>query len=927
MASRQQSVDVKGSHSQVVTVGHDLVMAKTYVQHTPDFFEPNLDQFKPPAFVTPRNIQELINIVGNQHLLVLGGSPEIDKSALARHIAWYLGELLKRKQTAADSTTPVQEWYRSSSDPQDLTVKLQETKETTIFILPQIAPQDVNYNLFAIQEAAVGGKHFVLVSTDTPFVSWKQNESARTLFWQDLSPEALYGSDELTNILVQRLIDAEDSLLPEFLTDDLEPDKPLVGRLSVREAAERLKTPSNIAVFVQLLCAERESLSEARVRELIDLAHDNKRTLQQWYHAVLTSREQLLALGLSLFDGFFDDQFFTALEMVVENVWQRRDVSLRALDYCDLDNLRNFFSFVETQDQTTKIKSRFSEQRRALFEVAWNSHRRQILSALPVMTQLVRNSVGARSSQPELYGDYVRRKQLRSVIGETLSDIGLISRIAVQDALWTLAADSEPGVQSVAASALARWRAYGHHEDLFETLQTWQHETSAINAINAKLKGREEEETEKSEGAQAYIRATMALALGYAAQYDPPNQLSSEFCRLLEGLASDRSDLVRDRLGNYTLPMIVPFHLNQLSDILYDMVRYINLVPAIGASLARAYRKEPRKVLRLIGRWHDKALRAPTQDTGSEITRRSALLAAVAMTYGYIDYEAVNSPFTADDAFAHLQRMLDEEREPFVRTAVVLAISLQAKEHFEKVEPLLYKFVHVVTENERIEIVKIFTNLYLEQRANLEGGEETIQVNDRDYPIWITSERPELTAVEEAMFRWVKNPSNPIAQQIATQASVAFARALEQEEMRHVTAAQVEHKHTAEIVERERDKAFIARGLHRGGIFVDKLIPWLVTLTAAEYRLIIRGLLPEVVVQAKRGKDVMSFVLEKWGRIKDDDEDLKSIASRLKSGLRLSENMGRIIVVVLPLLIIGLCVGCCAICQVLDFLNQLFEQR
>jgi len=911
MATQQQVVDVKGSQSQVVTVGRDLIMAKTYVQHKPDFFEPNLDQFKPPTFATPRNIQQLTDIVRNQRLLVLGGSPEIDKAALTRHTAWHLSELLKQ-ESVADGAVPVLEWYRSSADPQNLTVSLQETDKPTIFLLPQIAPQDVDYDLFAIQKAAVGGKHYVLVSTDIPFASWKLDESARTLFWQDISPEEVYSSEDLANALIRRLIAAEVSLPPKFLPDDLLPDKPLVGKLTIRVAAERLKTLDNVALFVQLLCAERDAVSEARVRDLIDLAQDTRRMLRQWYHAVLDPREQLLALGLSFFEGFLDDQFFAALEAVVENAWRRRDASLRALDYCDLDNLRNFFSFVEAQDQTTRIESRFPEQRRALFQVAWDSHRRQILSALPVLTLLVRNSVSARAANSELYGTYGRRKQLRNAIGETLSDVGLISTNAVQDALLTLAADSETGVQAVAASAMARWRAYGHHDDLVDMLQAWQYETSVINAIQAIIEGREQEEGEKSEGALAYIRSTMALTLGYAARYDPPNQFSPELCTLLDDLAADQNRLVRDRLANYTLPMIVPLHLDQLTGTLHDLVRYVSLIPAIGASLANAYRQYPEQVLRIIEGWHAEAETIPGQSVTVEITQRDALLAAVAMTYGYIDYGTGAGRLTADEAFSRLESMLDEERDPFVRTAVIRAIGMQAKDRFEKVEPLLYRFMHVVTADERTEIVKVLTDMYLAQRASLEGGEETIEVHDRSYPVWVDSGRP-MTAVEQAMLRWIKNPSNPIAQQIATQAFVAFARAFDQEETRQVVELRGEHARAAEAAKREQEKALqpLVRGLRRGGVFVDQFIPWLVTLTAVQYRPVIHGLLPEVVDQAKRSKGTISFVLWKWGLV-EADRDLKPIASRLKSGLKLSEKVGLLIVAAVLLLVFGLC-GCLCI--------------
>ena len=663
--------------------------------------------------------------------------------------------------------------------------------------------------------------------------------------------------------------------------------------------------------------------------ELIGLAQDNKRVLQQWYHAVLDPREQLLALGLSLFDGLFDDQLFAALETVVENVWQRRDASLRALDYCDLDNLRSFFSFVEAQDQTARIESRLPEQRRALFQVAWDSHRRQTLSALPVLTQLVTNSDNSRFFDSELYNTYARRRQLRSVIGETLSDIGLISARAVQDALLTLAADSEPSVQAVAASALARWRVYEHDRDLFDTLQAWQHETSVINAINAKLEGREEE-IEESEGAQAYIRATMALTLRYAAQYDPPNQLAPQLCTLLEKLVRDRSELVRDRLANHTLPMIIPTHLDQLRDSLRDMVRYVPLITAIGASLAQAYRKAPGKVMRIVGSWYSEAQTRPARGANSEITHRDALLAAVAMTYGYIDYSEEGGLLTADEAFRRLEVMLNEEHSPFIRTAVVLAISLQASEYFERVEPLLYEFVHVVTEHERIEIVKILTDLYLEQRAALDGGDGTIRIEDRSYPIWVDSDRP-ATTVEKAMLRWIKNSSNPIAQQIATQASVAFARALEQKEMHQLDTIRSERMHATGTTALEDTIAPrpLARALRRGGILVDRFIPWLVTLSATQYRPIICGLLPEAVAQAKRDRDAMGFVLRKWKHT-TSDEDMPRIASHVQQGLNLAKHKGLLILTALVLLGIGMCVCPCMLLNVYDkvrgFLRRILDR-
>jgi hypothetical protein len=44
----------------------------------------------------------------------------------------------------------------------------------------------------------------------------------------------------------------------------------------------------------------------------------DKESIHEWYYRRLIPREQLLALGLSFFDGLFDDQFFAALEEIFE---------------------------------------------------------------------------------------------------------------------------------------------------------------------------------------------------------------------------------------------------------------------------------------------------------------------------------------------------------------------------------------------------------------------------------------------------------------------------------------------------------------------------------------------------------------------------------------------------------------------------------
>ncbi|HII07921.1 MAG TPA: hypothetical protein HA349_11595 [Methanotrichaceae archaeon] len=816
--------------------GRDISFYYELVEET-EFFEPNLEPFG-RKFISPNVIPQLIETARRNRLLMLGGSAGIDKSALARNLAWHLSKI--QHIVPEIDKIPILEWNHSSSDQPSIEVKLQETTEATIFILPKVSPQDVRYDLSSIKMAADKNHHFVLISTDVPYPSWKLPKDDQH-FWQDI-PDNLYSVKDLAIFLEQRLTDIKDSL-----------PNGVLGDIPIPEIAENLKTPDNISRFVTLLCAEKKPLQPQVIEDIIKDANDERRTIERWY-PTLSSREQLLALGLSFFDDLFDDQFFAAMDRVVESVWQRRDSSLCALDYCDLDKLRNFYDFVETEGRGTKIESRFTEQRRMIFEVAWNSHRRQILTALPVIAQLASDSVAGRSHDPELYGTPARRNQLRRVIGEALSDIALISDSAVKRTLLQLASDENLGVQAVAARAMARWRQYGQDAMLFKTLFEW---------------------CEGSRG-RDYILATVSLAVSYAARYDSPNQLNYKLCDLLKRIAIDQSPMVRDRFCNHTLKNIIPRHIKQLRDneILEYMIQYIDLIPEIAKNLSLSYRYNNKDVNETLEIWYNKcvALRS-SHENPVEITSREKLLAAVVLTYGQIEYEDVDA---AEKAFDRLQNILTTNNHPFVHKMAVIAISHQASNNFEKIEPLLQNLLINVPENDSDEIIQILRDIYLEQRRKLERDDDYyIEVDGTRYSIWIDSERPQ-TAVEIAMDRWIKSPNNPAAQQIAVRALTKFYYALDQKEEQLILKIREQQKYLNEsqtITKSQYELPITSNPVQRirESKFWDKNTIRLATIRENNYNNIIQGILPEVLAQNESNQQAMAFILRKWHQSRDNE--------------------------------------------------------
>ncbi|BAS59489.1 VCBS repeat-containing protein [Leptolyngbya boryana NIES-2135] len=860
-----EDVDVGGDF----TVGDiTQIGSQTVIQQKPDFFEPALDRYKPSTFKSPNLISQLLTRLTNQRFLVLAGSSDVDKDSLAKHTAACLIESLSAQRMEAIS----KEWYRSS-DPQSIDIELQNTEKTTVFILTQVNPQSFGYDLARIQKAANLCKHYIVMSTDVTFAAWRQPSSTK-LFWYELSRGSVADAPQLINTLSQ------------------------------------------------------------------------EEALSNWYHHHLKQpRDRLLALGLSFFDGLFDDQFFAALEEIVERVWQRRDASLRALDYRDLENLHTFFNFTETKNQGTKIAIRFPKQRRTLFKIAWHSDRRQILSALPVLVDLIRQSVVGRLANLELYGSDTKCKEIRTVIAETISDIGSISENAIQTTLLQLSADPNTDVQATAAYAMARWRdpEYSLDQQLFKTLHSWLDLMQArhiIAQVEAILRGRNSESS-KSSKAEDYIKITVALTISYAALYDAPRGmegstgLSQECCDLLEKLATDPSPVVRDVFLSYTLPRALQIHLRQLRQWLQDKIQQqvspthshsaiINFNQAIAASLAGTYRRDSEATIKILEHWEDEGRKRLSEVIDpAKVTSRESLLATVARTYGEIEPQPELGQLTASSIVDRLQQMLQGEKHPFVREAILFALCRQARSHFDEIEFQLQSLVANLQESEWQEIADLLSDIYVEQRVQLSGGDywsaKPIQIGNYSYryQIWTKQARPQ-TQIEEAMYHsWLTSESNPAAQQIALRAANAFAdrvdRDEEQEQQRILN--NLDREQTAIV---PQPKQMPTRSTYNP--LVKHFVPWLaVFLKWLQYGLFKRiycnaltgrwsyyqntvsNILPEALKQDLSSRFTMAFVI---GRLRGlGSRDVQIIVDLLDLSIVIAKNPGS--VVIIGLLLVG----------------------
>jgi hypothetical protein len=826
----------------------------------------------------PLDMAEMMTELRRRRVLVLGGGYD-DKATVARQVARTFAEgHAVPGSRGGGNVLPVLEWQRGSDFP-GLLQAFQKQKEPAVLLLVGIQPADVRHDLASVCATAAQAGHHVLATTDIGRDGWRLNDQ-ETAFWYELDPARMFDVEILARELVHYLA-AAGAGLAGVVQNAEDPGRCTVAGIPLGALAAELVSPPNVLVFVQQLAtrAARGPVTPEVVRELAAGARSRDTRVEKWFHGVLTPHEQVFALCLSFFDGLFDDQFFAAVERWVEHIRTHRDPSLRAFDYSDLDNMMAVFGQVEAGTSGTKFESRSPGNRVVLFRAAWRTHRRQILSALGVLTDLVVQSAYGRGNNWELYGSRGRRGHLRRVVGEALSDLGVISEAGVEHALLRLASDGNAAVQDVAAWAVSRWRQSGRDRELFGLLERWQKDARIRAIVESLVEAREE----RVRSPEANVRSTVALAVGYAVEHDRPNRLTGSLVELIRDLAGDPHPLVRKRFAGVTLPRAVAAHPRQLRNLLREIAGW-ELEEEVAQALAYAARTRPNEVAETLAHWHAEveALRTDRVDP-RRVGVRETLLRVLAYTYGELDYDA-GRPLPAEEGFDRLKAILAGESHPAVRDAVVDAMIRQARERFERVAPLLQQLVGEVTPAEQDDVVRRLTTLYLDQRKDMEGGDAEVKVNGRAYPAFVDAARPP-TPVEQAMMRWMREPRHAVAQRIGIRASVAFVEALdgpESQELARMRAARLWHAGQDEAV--HIDTAPLRYGPTPPGWYTGTFVPWLATAGQPEYRLVVGGLLPEVLAQNTARPTALSFLLERWGRMQGDPE-ATTTAERLRSAI------------------------------------------
>jgi len=795
MSEATQLTQISDNVNQGYIAGRDLYLGDQYVNQETLYFEPDLRGVEPPAWPTTEKSHELAEALSTQRLIVLAGQDLDDKTMVARHLAWLL------RQNLQPDEVMVREWYRSS-DPQKIETAFHPTG-TTILLLPQVLPHHVGHRLTELRRLLQSSRNYLIITTEGTREEWGiRSGSSEERFWREISWETYYGRSFLSDRLLEELT-ASGGRLPEWLPRDLQPGSLLVEGLTLEEAAARLRQPDRIRQFAQWLGTQGASAPRDLLAKLDQLGGDHA-AIFHWYRQ-LDRRDQLLALGLVLFDGLPDGQIFAALEFLVNEAWRQTDPNLPLFDYHDLARLGAYFHIAVAGEDGTRIETTSRQKREEILKASWEFQRRRLLTIVPAITRLIKelNPYGAPSNnqraegfwknrrargtesksepadalwrfsqgpQRELFSSPRRVEQLQRSVIESLSQIGLLSFEAVEASFLALAVDGTTAIKTVVAKALAAWRGDGHSDQLFTVLGAWW-EDGCTSTLPKSLPV----DVPRVANPFTAMRATVALAAGYAFQYDAPNCPAPQLLGLLQVLVQDRNPLVRQSVLELTLPLAVASHLRQLEPLIRNqLIADQEHMYAVAFGTAMAYSLRPSEVVEIIERWHAMVRSQGPRDADSEITQRDRLLSTVALAYGYIRCDQVDGLLTPDQIVSQLRSILNAESHPFVRTQALMAMGLQAVQNFELAAPTLLELISEITLADRLHVVSVFVRAYLKQREHLSGGDEIIDFEGRFFPTWTSSSRP-FTAIELSLFSWLRDDNHPVAQQVAVQTFAAIS--------------------------------------------------------------------------------------------------------------------------------------------------------
>jgi len=827
MADVIQSNDVIGNNNSSMIAARDIIIGVDDY-----FFSPNLEPFYVPFDQQPKETNIWMAKLVKERILFLSFEEKIDDlPILLKAACVFIADF--KKYSGNDMSV---KQNMSGIDLNKVIESLHKASEATLFILSSVNPQDIGFNLEILKKYALNLKHYIIIATYLPIDTWKIKPHITHCAYR-VEGEDLYGLENLMKIFIKKIKDSDQLkgkiLVPGKVEERLIASYPS----SIKDILILLATPENISIFIELL-ESKSDITGKDIEGYISFIRGNEKALEGWY-LKLANRDQMIALGLSLFQGIFDDQFFLIFRIVVERCWHWRDETLRAVNHKDITSLANIFTLNKTKTYGKRLGSRFPNHRMLFIQIVWENYQRQLIDALPVLVEIVKDSIKVQNDNWHLYGTETRREQVRNVISEIISDIGLIDVHVIYDSLFHLIAHDSVSVQNVAAKAIARWRAYGKDELVFDTIKYLQFNSRSDNSIKSIIAMNSYNKT-----AYEYIQAAVALIVGHAIVHDNVSNLDDRLKSFMSSISNIESSFVRNRFKNYALKNLIELHLSEAKGIIHDISCYHpSLHYSIAKLLARAYKENHEEVASVLCRWHKECVDSTQSDNyAKNRSLRDRLFELVVHTYGEIlsipPKENVGE-LQPGVIVKKLGNIMDGEENEYVRQAALIAMYKSVQNDSNEIQSRLQAAINNVKDKEISMMVETLTQIYLNQRKRMKDGDTYYEENGDRFKIWINNYR-EPTNIEVILNSWIYNAENVKSVEVALYALKSFAKALDIKEIEYIeylkTRPIVSYEEYDEIIEYNLTKMKEVTKNMDKGFYNYRIVPFISTLSHPSYR-------------------------------------------------------------------------------------------
>ncbi len=830
----------------------------------------------PPDVSTPGRpaptLGDLMEVLSEHRLLIIAGSAS-NKRELARRCAWEMAEYLRDE--APDDDPPVALEKRPALQSFDLLLHLESRKEPAVFVLPHMDPAEINRNLTALKEAA-GQRHWVLIATDRPRESWHLDSTLAPV-WQEPEESKLYAPGDLERYLRDRIGDADRSgLQAAFPGDD-----------AWHRLAVALGFPRAVETFARLWAARA---ADDRVADLVEAARQQDQAVQDWYHHSLDPREKMVAIALALFDGLEEDLAFAAIDRLMEGAWSKRDAAFAFIDYGDLTNLGQYFTFDRDESGCGRLRTIGDGTRTHIIAAAWKNQRRQIIAALP---ELVRLALGSANESPIPVPTPQLDRQLQWLRESVSGAIGEVCRLSLDSAephLLQLVGSQHSSAYRVVASALRRVRAAGDGAAVFALLERWRSQSEPLRFLQRTRKlGRAKVSTR--------IGSAIVHVVGQLALEDAFDALHETNKRLLLAYVSSGNRGIIERLAFDALPRIVPNHPNQLialTDDILDRARDRDettqlICLGLGTGFAFAARAHGRPIEDQMERWIADGLEQASGaiDLDAVDAREKRLAMCAHMLGATRSGRRISKGLTPLSAVRKLGSILDVERHGFVREAAVSAVHWLMRFEFEQVAAALPELIERFRPKERHGLVERMVNLHCLQRSRQEGGDTRVLLNGYWCPIWYDSPTPN-TLVQDSAFEWSRSARRESGVEFAADVIGEIRSVMEREQEDRRAQLLEERRAAAERQDRLETQAPAEIGHYKVDLgFLERTVAvGLATIDAPEQRHAVSGLLASIL---RRSDSEAEDVIARFQR--EQASGLEDVALRARRARWVARNL------------------------------------